>query len=269
MSIPGISQEELSKVLADNLTPSESIKTPERLFGRTTNLTTIERALNSAGRQIFIFGDRGVGKTSLALTAAYLHSHAGEPPINVMCSKTSGFAQVIQAIGNSAIPVQDRVEGAPSGGGFNLNLAGFGGGITRGTQARAAIKPPESLNEALDVIRYVASKRSGRTVIVIDEMERIDAPEERDKFAEFIKNIPELGSDVRFIFCGVAHDVTELLQSHPSAGRILETIRLERLNYSDLWRIITVVSHRLGVEIQRETLIRVSQISDGFPHYVH
>jgi uncharacterized protein len=119
------------------------------------------------------------------------------------------------------------------------------------------------------VIRYVASKRTGTTMVVIDEMERIESEEERQKFAEFIKNLPELQENVRFIFCGIAQDITELLQAHPSAGRILETIKLERLHHSDLWKILTVVAEKLGVEIQQEALIRVGQISDGFPHYVH
>ncbi len=100
-------------------------------------------------------------------------------------------------------------------------------------------------------------------------MERLGSGVDREKFAEFIKNIPELGSGVRFIFCGIAQDVTDLLESHPSAGRILETIKLERLHHSDLWKILTVAAEKLGVEIQRETLIRISQVSDGFPHYVH
>lgn len=70
MSIHGITDEDLKTVLSENLTPSDSIKTPERLFGREKTLQTIDRAFASPGRQIFIFGDRGVGKTSLALTAA-------------------------------------------------------------------------------------------------------------------------------------------------------------------------------------------------------
>ncbi|MEY2458135.1 MAG: hypothetical protein QOK06_3310, partial [Acidimicrobiaceae bacterium] len=74
---------------------------------------------------------------------------------------------------------------------------------------------------------------------------------------------------MRFFFCGIMHDVTELLQSHASAGRILETIELKRLNYSDLWKILTVVGDKLNVKIQEEALIRIGQVSDGFPHYVH
>jgi hypothetical protein len=269
MTIPGISDEKLKQVLKENLTPSDTIKTPERLFGRDKSLRTIDRALNSTGRQIFIYGDRGVGKTSLALTAAHLHASTESPPIHVMCSKTGTFSQVMLAIGNSQIPVSDRIEKPSTGGGLNLNTPIGGIGFTRQTKTTPTINAPTSLNDALDVVRYVAAKRRGQTIIVVDEMERIESSEEREKFSEFIKNIPELGNDVRFIFCGIAHDVNELLQSHPSAGRILETIPLERLHHSDLWRILTEVGAKLGVEIQQEALIRISQISDGFPHYVH
>jgi Cdc6-like AAA superfamily ATPase len=270
MAIPGVSDELLRRVLAEHLTPSNSIKTPERLYGREKNLTTIDRGLNSPGRQIFIYGDRGVGKTSLALTAAYLHSGSQNAPIHVMCGRTSSFGEVIQAIGNASIPVKDRIERPVAGGGLNLNVLGTGGGgFTRGTSSPPTIRAPQSLNEALDIVRYVAARQPGSSVIIIDEMERIEAAEDRDKFAEFIKNIPELGDSVRFIFCGIAQDVTELLQSHPSAGRILETIKLERLHHSDLWKILTAAAEKLAVQIQMETLIRTSQISDGFPHYVH
>ena len=92
---------------------------------------------------------------------------------------------------------------------------------------------------------------------------------ERDLFAEFIKNISTLDNDVRFIFCGIASDVDELLNSHPSAGRILETIQLEKLHHNFLWQIITTVSDKLRVSIDREMLVRIGQISDGFPHFVH
>lgn len=271
MTIPNITEDDLRKVLAENLTPSDTIKTPDRLFGRAKTLTTIDRALNSPGRQIFIYGDRGVGKTSLALTAAFLHTGIENMPIYVLCSRTSQFSEIIQAIGNVEIPIKDRVEPSTKGGGFNFNLpGGMGGiGITSGSKERSAISAPRTLNEAYDVIRYVASKRNGPTMIVIDEMERIESEHERQTFAEFIKNLPELQENVRFIFCGIAQDVTELLQAHPSAGRILENIKLERLQFSDLWKILTVVGDKLGVEVQHESLIRISQISDGFPHYVH
>src|SRR5262249_1591739 len=158
MSIPEISEDVLREILAENLTPSDTIKTPERLFGRDNTLTNIDRALNSQGRQIFIYGDRGVGKTSLALTAAYLHTGIENAPIYVMCGKTNDFSQVIQSIGNAVVPIKERLERPASGGGFNLNLpGGLGGfGISNRSASSTAVPAPDSLAEALDIIRYVA-----------------------------------------------------------------------------------------------------------------
>jgi uncharacterized protein len=270
MTIPNVTEDDLRKVLAENLTPSDTIKTPDRLFGRAATLTRIDRALNSPGRQIFIYGDRGIGKTSLALTAAFLHTGPENMPIYSLCGRTSRFGEIMQAIGNSRIPIEERIEPAESGGGFNFSLPGGGGiGFSGRNKGRSSISVPQTLNDAYDIIRYVTSGRRGTTMIVIDEMERIESESERQHFAEFIKNLPELQEDIRFIFCGIAQDVTELLQAHPSAGRILESIKLERLHHSDLWQILTAVGKKLGVEVQQETLIRIGQISDGFPHYVH
>jgi uncharacterized protein len=162
------------------------------------------------------------------------------------------------------------MERAAAGRGLNFSLPAVGGfGFSSGTPGSVTIPAPQTINEALDIVRYVAEKRAGKLVVVIDEMERIEDAAERDKFAEFIKNVSTLGNEVRFIFCGIASDVNELLNSHPSAGRILETIPLAKLHHNDLWQIITTVANKLGVTVSREMLLRIGQISDGFPHFVH
>src|SRR5262245_40885630 len=183
MAIRGVTDEDLKHILSENLTPSDSIKTPERLFGREKTLTTIDRAFSSPGRQVFIYGDRGVGKTSLAQTAAYLHTGIENPPIYVMCGRTNNFGQTILAIANATVPVEQRLEKAASGGSFNFNLPALGGvGYSDGTKSSLNIAAPQSLNEALDIVRYVAAKRTNTTIIMIDEMERIESHTEREKF---------------------------------------------------------------------------------------
>jgi Cdc6-like AAA superfamily ATPase len=192
MSIPGVTDEMLKQVLSENLTPSDSIKTPDRLFGREKTLRDIDRAFSSPGRQIFIFGDRGVGKTSLALTAAYLHTGIENAPIYVMCGKTNNFGQTIQAIGNATIPVEKRLEKLTTGGSFNFSVAGTGIGMSNPTNQHTGIGVPQSLTEALDIVRYVARKRRNTTIIIVDELERIEGDNEREKFAEFIRDFTRL-----------------------------------------------------------------------------
>ena len=66
MPIKGLNDVQLGEILNAHLTPSKEIAEPSRLMGRDHHLLRIARAFNSEGRNIFIFGDRGIGKTSLA-----------------------------------------------------------------------------------------------------------------------------------------------------------------------------------------------------------
>lgn len=268
MAITSVSEEAFKAALKENFTPSNSIKTPERLFGRDKALQQIERALASQGRQVFIYGDRGVGKTSVALTAAYMLNDSSDEPIYVACGESDNFADAIASVGNACIPIERRIEGAGTGPELGGTFFNVGASFKAGTKSQAKVTAPKTLNDALDILRYVLKKRHGKIVVVIDEMERLPKSE-REKFAEVIKNLPEVDDRLKFIFCGIASTVDELLGSHPSAGRILETIPLERLHHNFLWDIIKVVGDKVGISIARETLVRISQISDGFPHYVH
>jgi uncharacterized protein len=46
-------------------------------------------------------------------------------------------------------------------------------------------------------------------------------------------------------------------------------IQLERLSHDARWEIISSAAEELGVKIDENTNIRIRQISDGFPYYVH
>jgi Cdc6-like AAA superfamily ATPase len=269
MAIPNTTEDEFRDILSVNLTPSATIKTPERLFGRQKALKQIERALASSGRQVFIYGDRGVGKTSVALTTANIHNTSSHSPIYVVCSQNDTFAEIVRAIGNATVNIADRMEVGGQNASFGGSVAGFGANYSPSQKSKAVITAPESLNDALDIVKYVLSKRPGNVIIVIDEMERISDAREREKFAEFIKNIPELEDRVKFVFCGIATNIDELIGAHPSASRIIEPIHLERLHHNFLWDIISNVADKIGIDVEREALVRIGQISDGFPHYVH
>lgn len=267
--IADVDEDTLKAVLRENFSPSDHITTPERLFGRDKLLRQIERAFNSKGRLIFIYGDRGVGKSSLALTAAHLQASTSNPPIHVNCGESSTFESVVHAIGNRAINVVDRFEKAGPRASVGVNIFGVGGTFTPSGNPSPTVAAPADLNEALDIIRYIASKSSGQVVIIIDEFERIIDPAQKAKFAEFFKNFPDDDGRVNLMVCGISSTVEELLGAHPSAGRRLETMEVPRLYHDDLWKIITVVADQLRVEVGREALMRIGMISDGFPHYVH
>ena len=106
-------------------------------------------------------------------------------------------------------------------------------------------------------------------VVVIDEFDRIKNKKTRRQFAEFLKKISDSQCESKFIICGIATTLDELIDEHLSVARNLASIELKRLSHDGRWEIIDDAAERIGVQISRDMNVRIGQISDGFPHYIH
>src|SRR3979490_2606956 len=109
MTLERLPEEKFAEIMGRVLSPSRAIETPELLKGRDDQLQEIRRAWYQGGRQIFIYGYRGVGKTSLAQTAAHQHQSADAAPIRVICEKGTTFSRVMHDIFSRAFPHDPRV----------------------------------------------------------------------------------------------------------------------------------------------------------------
>lgn len=70
MAIEGYDFDKFIEKLKTVLFTAQPVRSIEHLYGRNNELNRINKALVMPGRHIFIYGDRGVGKSSLAATAA-------------------------------------------------------------------------------------------------------------------------------------------------------------------------------------------------------
>jgi hypothetical protein len=98
MAIRGVTEDDLFRVLNQELSASFPVTSPEHLFGREAALERVRTSLAMFGRQIFIHGDRGVGKTSLAQTAAFRYQSADADPVITSCHKKATFEMVMQDV---------------------------------------------------------------------------------------------------------------------------------------------------------------------------
>ncbi len=238
MAIQGFDRSGFEKVLKEHLSPTTPIRSPEFLRGREKKLEDIRRSLVATGRHIFVYGDRGVGKTSLAQTAAYQHQSADQQPVLLTCDPSTGFyrlahdlAVALTRIDPTLIKKSDK----------KTVKAGFKSLISIEMQnAIESGNVPEirSINEVISVIDYASRKHSKEPVAVIDEFERIKSEEERVLFADFIKQLGDQSVPLKLIFCGVGLSLGELLDSHHSCYRYLTTIELERLGFDGRLEII-------------------------------
>jgi|HubBroStandDraft_6_1064221.scaffolds.fasta_scaffold935021_2 MoxR-like ATPase len=88
-----LAEHDFVAILKQNIRPAQPIDSPELLQGRSATLRDIGRALHSPGMHVFIHGERGIGKTSIALTAAKAYFRADPPWVG--CDENSTFEGIV------------------------------------------------------------------------------------------------------------------------------------------------------------------------------
>ena len=268
MAIDGYDKQEFGNKLAQLVFPARPIHSIEHLFGREKELRRIEESLFASGRHVFIFGDRGVGKSSLAATAANQYQSSDSEYIDVSCSPDAKFSDVIANIAYQAISasrISKKTIKEKTGFKFKfLNLERANDITLRNLHDEI-----RSLIDAVEMLREVSIIHSETPVVVIDEFDRMESEKERALFADMLKHLGDKRIEIKFIFTGVASTIDALLGAHQSAIRQLQTIELPKLSWDARWEIVTDVASEFGIEVDRDILVRIAAVSDGYPYYVH
>lgn len=267
MTIKGLDRETFAATLHAHLSPSSPIQSLEHLHGREQQLRVIDQALFAKGRHVFIYGDRGVGKTSLAQTAAFSHQSSDREPIIVTCGRDVTFFRLIRSIVEKLLGQGlQRNESTTTKRGFSL------AGLTlEQNKVAGSIQIPEldDMNRSVYLVREIGLRYSQKTLVVVDEFDLITDAKQKELFADFIKQLGDQQVPVQFIFCGIGESLDLLLGAHGSCFRYLEGIEVPRLYFGARYSIIDESATALGVTVNDEQRFRISAISDGFPYYVH
>lgn len=264
--IEGYSEEEFGKTVHAHVRPAEPISSVELLKGRHKELGDIRRALFAKGRHMFIYGDRGIGKSSLAQTAALEYQSSDANIIQIGCTRTSTFYEIMQSIASSLLGKLNSTE-IQAKTGVNLKFFNFELLVKSTTKLEAPTV--SNMEQALNVISDIRELHSDKPIIVIDEFDAIQEPEERYKFAEFLKKMGDSGIYVPMIFSGIATSLDDVLGGHQSSIRQLFPVQLLPISWDSRWDILVEALDAFKIKFDDEIKYRVAGISDGFPYYVH
>jgi hypothetical protein len=266
MAIRALDKPAFEVILRQYVRPSSPIDTFEHLVGRSHQRESIEEAINSPGRHIFIYGDRGAGKTSLAQTVAYEHNPSTTHPVLVACGRTTTFSSIVEDIAHQ-LTGRGRLSSAERSSSTGIQGYGINGSIATKTSEKALAIG--DLNAATGLLAEAAGTE--RHIVVIDEFENLPSAEDRQLFAELVKQISDRGVPITLVFCGIGQSLDDLLLGHGSSHRYFHEVPLPTppLNFGGCWQIIDSAAGALGLEVNEDSRLRVAQVSDGFPHYVH
>jgi hypothetical protein len=263
-------EDEFRDVLRRLIVPGIPIENADSLQGRETKLREISRALNSKGMHAFIHGERGIGKTSLAISAskAFLKTDAYPPYIG--CDEEASFGFLMKDIARSLLGTDMIRRHSDLQHSASLNLAFLKYEAKGGSGSWVIPDKVDTINEAADMIGEAAHlSQFSEPLIVVDEFDRIKDTQVKRRFSDLIKRVHDKAINIRFMFCGIGKSLDELTSGHLSSNRPLHPIELDQISHDARWRIVTTAADELGFNVNREHLIRVGHISDGFPYYIH
>lgn len=267
MTINQLSKDEFGEQLSKIVFPSHPIRSIEYLKGRDNELEIIARALYQQGRHIFIFGDRGVGKSSLGATAAYQYQSSEAEPIFVSGSVDETFKTIIANIANQALG-RSRIENRKHHESIGFTWRGLNLGIGVEISSIELASVIQSVGDATELLKQIAAIHSIKPIVVVDEFDALTDFKERGKFASLLKQLGDQSVNIKFIFTGIGKTLDELLGAHNSTYRQLETVELSRLSWEARREIVIKAADTFGLGIDDNVNWRIATVSDGFPYYV-
>lgn len=248
-------------------TPFAPIELPDFFAGRLSVVQRLKDELEMPGRHVAIFGERGVGKTSLAELLYFFTGFAEDRVELVSCAEAdtfeSLFAEFMAAFSvHLSLDSVERQEALELGG----NLPGVG---LRGERRQSATYRSLPQLQAVTKRRLLRAFKELRTLLIIDEFDRIQDRSTHTRLAELIKAFSDARTATKIVVVGVADTLSQLVGEHQSLSRSLAQIKLDRMSEVELAEILKRGEDRTGVLFRSDVVHRIVRLSDGFPHYVH
>ena len=244
--------------LADAFNPGGPVSNVDLLVGRRQQIQEVMSAVRQDGLSVLLFGDRGVGKTSLASLIHELWTDAFKDSDSVFalrtnCTPSSTFESIW---GNVLELMQDayekRREPFPAGDSW----------IEIFTEIRNEAATPHN-------VRRLLTLADKRFIIVIDEFDQIEDSDCTQLFASTIKEISDYLVDATIILVGVADTVDDLIADHASIDRAAVQVLMPRMPEAELRDIISGGYQHIGLKTSPEMLTRMARLAQGLPHYAH
>ena len=216
---------------AQIFTPSTSIKVADLFSGRLAQIQRLIDTVAERGRHAIIYGEPGVGKTSMAQVIQHVVPARTQKIKHVRKAVFSSdtFSSIWMSVFRDIRFVMDIGEGLKS--------------YATSEAYQEGILPSDVVRE----LSYFSEEEI--PIIVIDEFNLIKDKECSRQMAETIKAVSDEGLNVTIILVGISDTVENLIAGHTSLTRCAEEVLMPRMNSHELQVILESRMLRLGMKI--------------------
>ncbi|KQT34618.1 hypothetical protein ASG29_00095 [Sphingomonas sp. Leaf412] len=233
-------------------TPSQPVSDVRMFAGRREILLSLIRAIEEQQLHAVVFGDRGIGKTSLLHVFSQLAREARYIVRYASCTETSEFDAVFRAIA-ADVPLLYHADFDPTS-----DRAESGAALD-------SLLPDRELTVA--TLTEVFAKLSGtRVLIILDEFDRATSVEFKRQVAELIKGLSDRSIRVQIVIAGVAANLTELVEHIPSIRRNVLGLPMPMMTDEEMGEMIALGESIGQMSFEPDAQADVVMAAQGSPY---
>ncbi len=238
----------LIRQIHEAFTPTAPIRSHDLFAGRKLQIQKVLGAVFQRGEHAILYGERGVGKTSLVNTLFDLMVLMGKSnyqTARVQCANGMNFESIWRGALRRLITTDENNE---------------------------QIELDHMLEGEVDssAILHAFEFMHDPSVVIIDELDRVTDPATKTALADTIKMLSDNSIETTLILVGVADSVDQMISEHRSIVRNLKEIRLPRMSTAELLEIIDKgINHCVGLAMEANVRERIADYSQGLPEYTH
>lgn len=234
-------------------TPSQPVNNVRMFAGRRELLLSLIRSIEEQQLHAVIFGDRGIGKTSLLHVFSHLAREARYIVRYTSCTETSEFDQTFRAIA-ADVPLLYHADFDPTS-----------EPAERGAALDSLLPADKPLT--VTMMTEVFAKLSGtRVIVILDEFDRAHSPEFKRSVAELIKNLSDRSIRVQLVIAGVAANLTELIEHIPSIRRNILGLPVPMMTQEEIAEMISLGEAAGQLSFQPEAVAAITDAAQGSPY---
>ena len=237
--------------ITEAFSPGAPVQERDLFSGRSSQIALLEDAVLQRGRHAIVYGERGVGKTSLANVLPLVMHRPNKELIyvRVNADPTDTFVSLWKKVFKRMTYVTATLDGT------------------------SVKKISEDFGSELapDDVQLVLSEFSNNhiPIIVLDEFDRIKDKTTTQLVADTIKALSDYSVNATVVVVGVAEDVSTLIQGHESITRSLIQIKMPRMSTEELKQLVLTRYMRSGLQTDADAVWKIIFLSRGLPYYTH